>query len=234
MAALRPTWRHGRSGGDRPRRLRAIIGRRPAATGTPRPSPRRDAYRLAGGSVHCLDRVWQGAEVHGALLRIRWATGRQQRRIGDGQNSIQWGEEPPGQGSRSTPMSPCPLTPVSNSSTCAATCPHCGGRRRIVAVYPGGPRLRDLLDRLGLSPPPDRARRPRGALLSTPPGDRAPALPGQGSAPPGPAALPRPLPRPASAPGRRRRPSPTQPCRRDRSPHASSARRAACSACWVS
>jgi hypothetical protein len=54
------------------------------------------------------------------------------------------------------------------------------------------------------------ARRPRGALLSTPPGDRAPALP-SGSAPPGPAALPRPLPRPASAPGPRRRPSPTQP-----------------------
>jgi len=26
----------------------------------------------------CLDRVWQDAEVHGALLRIRWATGRQQ------------------------------------------------------------------------------------------------------------------------------------------------------------
>jgi len=30
-------------------------------------------------------------------------------------------------------------------------CPRCGGRRRIVAVYPGGPRLRELLDRLGLS-----------------------------------------------------------------------------------
>jgi hypothetical protein len=24
-------------------------------------------------------------------------------------------------------------------------CPHCGGRRRIVALYPAGPRLRDLL-----------------------------------------------------------------------------------------
>ena len=32
-------------------------------------------------------------------------------------------------------------------------CPRCGGRRRIVAVYPGGQRLRDLLDRLGLSEP---------------------------------------------------------------------------------
>ena len=30
-------------------------------------------------------------------------------------------------------------------------CPRCGGRRRIVAVYPGGQRLRELLDRLGLS-----------------------------------------------------------------------------------
>jgi hypothetical protein len=30
-------------------------------------------------------------------------------------------------------------------------CSRCGGRRRIVAVYSGG--LRDLLDRLGLSPP---------------------------------------------------------------------------------
>ena len=33
-------------------------------------------------------------------------------------------------------------------------CGRCGGRRRIVAVYPEGRRLRDLLDRLGLSPPP--------------------------------------------------------------------------------
>jgi Putative transposase len=33
-------------------------------------------------------------------------------------------------------------------------CSRCGGRRRIVAVYPEGRRLRDLLDRLGLSPPP--------------------------------------------------------------------------------
>ena len=35
-------------------------------------------------------------------------------------------------------------------------CPRCGGRRRIVGVYPGGPRLRELLERLGLgdrSPP---------------------------------------------------------------------------------
>jgi hypothetical protein len=32
-------------------------------------------------------------------------------------------------------------------------CSRCGGRRRIVAVYSGGQRLRDLLDRLGLSPP---------------------------------------------------------------------------------
>ena len=33
-------------------------------------------------------------------------------------------------------------------------CSRCGGRRRIVAVYPGGQRLRDFLDRLGLSQPP--------------------------------------------------------------------------------
>ena len=33
-------------------------------------------------------------------------------------------------------------------------CPRCGGRRRIVAVYPGGQRLRELLDRLGLSDSP--------------------------------------------------------------------------------
>jgi hypothetical protein len=32
-------------------------------------------------------------------------------------------------------------------------CPRCGGRRRIVAGYTGGQRLRDLLDRLGLSAP---------------------------------------------------------------------------------
>jgi hypothetical protein len=33
-------------------------------------------------------------------------------------------------------------------------CSRCGGRRRSVAVSPGGQRLRDLLDRLGLSQPP--------------------------------------------------------------------------------
>lgn len=33
-------------------------------------------------------------------------------------------------------------------------CPRCGGRRRLVAVYPGGQRLRDLLERLGLGAPP--------------------------------------------------------------------------------
>jgi hypothetical protein len=32
-------------------------------------------------------------------------------------------------------------------------CTRGGGRRRVVAVYPGGQRLRDLLDRLGLSAP---------------------------------------------------------------------------------
>ena len=32
-------------------------------------------------------------------------------------------------------------------------CRRGGGRRRIVAVYPGGQTLRDLLDRLGLSEP---------------------------------------------------------------------------------
>jgi hypothetical protein len=33
-------------------------------------------------------------------------------------------------------------------------CGRCGGRRRIVGVYTGGQRLRDLLERLGLSDPP--------------------------------------------------------------------------------
>ena len=33
-------------------------------------------------------------------------------------------------------------------------CTRCGGRRRLVAVYPGGQRLRDLLERLGLGAPP--------------------------------------------------------------------------------
>ena len=33
-------------------------------------------------------------------------------------------------------------------------CTRCGGRRRIVAVYPAGQRLRDLLERLGLGEPP--------------------------------------------------------------------------------
>ena len=33
-------------------------------------------------------------------------------------------------------------------------CSRCGSRRRVVAVYFGGPRLRDLLDRIGLSQPP--------------------------------------------------------------------------------
>jgi Putative transposase len=46
-------------------------------------------------------------------------------------------------------------------------CRCCGGRRRIVAVYPGGPRLRELLDRLGLSQPPGRPP-PRESLTSTP------------------------------------------------------------------
>ncbi len=30
-------------------------------------------------------------------------------------------------------------------------CPRCGGRRRLVGVYPGGERLRELLERLGLA-----------------------------------------------------------------------------------
>ena len=29
-------------------------------------------------------------------------------------------------------------------------CPRCGGRRQIVGVYPGGPQLRDRLQRWGL------------------------------------------------------------------------------------
>jgi hypothetical protein len=36
-------------------------------------------------------------------------------------------------------------------------CPGCGGRRRIVGVYSGGPRLPELLERLGLG---DRSTRP--------------------------------------------------------------------------
>jgi hypothetical protein len=36
-------------------------------------------------------------------------------------------------------------------------CPRCGGRRRIVGIYPGGPRLRELLERVGLG---DHASRP--------------------------------------------------------------------------
>jgi hypothetical protein len=44
-------------------------------------------------------------------------------------------------------------------------CARCGGRRRIVAVYPGGQRLRDLLDGLGLSPPPG-VLVPKGVLGS--------------------------------------------------------------------
>ena len=33
-------------------------------------------------------------------------------------------------------------------------CRGCGARRRSVTVYPGGQRLRDPLDRLGLAEPP--------------------------------------------------------------------------------
>jgi hypothetical protein len=36
-------------------------------------------------------------------------------------------------------------------------CPRCGGRRQIVGLYPGGPRRRDLRQRLGLG---DHASRP--------------------------------------------------------------------------
>jgi hypothetical protein len=41
-------------------------------------------------------------------------------------------------------------------------CPRCGGRRQIVGVYPGGPRLRELLRRLAVGdyasrPPPQPA-----------------------------------------------------------------------------
>src|SRR5262245_26724556 len=39
IAALGPTWRRGRSGDDRPRRLRRIIGGPPSETGPPRPCP---------------------------------------------------------------------------------------------------------------------------------------------------------------------------------------------------
>ena len=76
-------------------------------------------------------------------------------------------------------------------------CSRCGGRCRIGAVYAGGQRLRDLLDRLGLSPPPglpppqrssDRCAHVTDALIV-------------GSAPL-PAALPRPLSLHESAPVR--------------------------------
>jgi len=166
---------------------------------------------------HCLDRVWQDAEVHGALLWIRWATGRQQRRIGDGQILSNGGKSPqarvlaprqcrPVRARPRATRAPVPL-PARTAGAAAASWPSTPAGRGCAISWTASPQ-----------PPPDRARRPRGALLSTPPGDRAPALP-SGAAPPGPAALPRPLPRPASAPGPRRRPSPTQPCRRDRSPH---------------
>jgi hypothetical protein len=47
-------------------------------------------------------------------------------------------------------------------------CPRCGGRRRIVGVYPGGQRLRDLLDRLALSDLPAATGGPMIPVL--PPG----------------------------------------------------------------
>src|SRR5262245_28905695 len=71
-------------------------------------------------------------------------------------------------------------------------CSRCGGRRRVVAVYPEGRRLRDLLDRLGLSPPP-RLPPPQAALLSTWPPDWQSAL-SIGAALLGAGALPRLLP----------------------------------------
>jgi hypothetical protein len=158
---------------------------------------------------HCLDRVWQDAEVHGALLWIRWATGASNGGLvtvgilSNGGKSPQARVLAPRQ-SRPTRSRPSATrAPVPLPARTAGPLPHRGrlSRRAEAARSPGPSRPQ---------PPPDRARRPRGALLSTPPGDRAPALP-SGSAPPGPAALPRPLPRPASAPGPRRRPSPTQP-----------------------
>jgi hypothetical protein len=72
-----------------------------------------------------------------------------------------------GRGSAPAPSPPAPQSPPSSRAgplSWAALmrrvfaidvllCPHCGGRRRIVALYSPGPRRRDLLDRLGLSPP---------------------------------------------------------------------------------
>jgi putative transposase len=49
-------------------------------------------------------------------------------------------------------------------------CPCCGGRRRIVSLYPGGPRLRDLLDRLGVSHPPAASGVPGSPELHPRPG----------------------------------------------------------------
>ena len=36
-------------------------------------------------------------------------------------------------------------------------CPHCGGRRRLVGVHPGGEHLQSLLERLGLGSASPRA-----------------------------------------------------------------------------
>jgi hypothetical protein len=44
-------------------------------------------------------------------------------------------------------------------------CNRCGGRRRVVAVYPSAPRLHDLLDRLELSQPPGLPPPPRSPAL---------------------------------------------------------------------
>src|SRR5262245_23927645 len=67
IAALGPTWRRGRSGGDRPRRLRRIIG---ALRRRRDPRALAQARRLLAcrGPFHCLDRMWQGAEIHIELL----------------------------------------------------------------------------------------------------------------------------------------------------------------------
>jgi hypothetical protein len=73
-------------------------------------------------------------------------------------------------------------------------CTRCGGRRRVVAVYPAGPRLRDLLDRSS-SASFRASRHPTESRLSP----RAPDQPSAltiGAAPLAASALPRLLPAP--------------------------------------
>jgi hypothetical protein len=59
---------------------------------------------------------------------------------------------PPGTSCRSPPRTAALMARVFELDV--LLCPRCGGPRRIVAVYHGGPPLRALLQRLGLGAPP--------------------------------------------------------------------------------